>query len=67
MSRMSSQDTMTAPPLTEYEGVSDPDDMVVVYGIEGRHGLKATVVDAFGVYSDPALGAVLERIAILGK
>ena len=115
MSSMSSQDTMTAPPLTEYmsvagavdglgrrgfteglrvidgglrvvgtgeaigaedlvirevyrfEGVSDPDDMAVVYGIEGRHGLKATVVDAFGVYSDPALGAVLEKIAILGK
>jgi hypothetical protein len=41
--------------------------MAVVYGIEGRHGLKATVVDAFGVYSDPALGAVLEKIAILGK
>ena len=50
-----------------FEGVSDPDDMAVVYGIEGRRGLKATVVDAFGVYSDPALGALLERIAIQRK
>jgi hypothetical protein len=50
-----------------FEGVSDPDDMAVVYGIEGRCGLKATVVDAFGVYSDPALGALLERIAIQRK
>ena len=46
------------------EGVSDPDDMAIVYGIEGRRGLKATVVDAFGVYSDPALSALLERVAI---
>jgi len=47
-----------------FEGVSDPDDMAIVYGIEGRRGLKATVVDAFGVYSDPALSALLERVAI---
>jgi len=46
------------------EGVSDPDDMAIVYGIEGRRGLKATVVDAFGVYADPALSALLERVAI---
>ena len=46
------------------EGVSDPDDMAIVYGIEGRRGLKATVVDAFGVYSDPALSTLLERVAI---
>ena len=46
------------------EGVSDPDDMAIVYGIESRRGLKATVVDAFGVYSDPALSALLDRVAI---
>src|SRR5882724_7883532 len=96
---MASQDTMAAPPLTEYmsvagavdglgrrgfteglrvidgglraigtgetvrtedlvirevyrfEGVSDPDDM-------------ATVIDAFGVYSDPALSALMEKVTI---
>jgi hypothetical protein len=47
-----------------FEGVSDPDDMAIVYGIESRRGLKATVVDAFGVYSDPALSALLDRVAI---
>src|SRR6266850_6821530 len=40
-----------------FEGISDPGDMAIVYGIEGKDGLKATVVNAFGVYSDPALGA----------
>ena len=47
-----------------FEGISDPDDMAIVYGIEGRRGLKATVVDAFGVYSDPALSALVEKVAI---
>jgi hypothetical protein len=50
--------------LHRFEGVSDPDDMAIVYGIESRRGLKATVVDAFGVYSDPALSALLDRVAI---
>ena len=47
-----------------FEGMSDPDDMAIVYGIEGKGGLKATVVDAFGVYSDPALSALLQGVAI---
>jgi hypothetical protein len=47
-----------------FEGVSDPDDMAIVYGIEGAGGLKATVIDAFGVYSDPGLGALLQGVAI---
>jgi hypothetical protein len=47
-----------------FEGVSDPDDMAIVYGIEGRRGLKATVIDAFGVYSDPALSALMEKVTI---
>jgi hypothetical protein len=32
--------------------------------IEGRRGLKATVIDAFGVYSDPALSALMEKVTI---
>ena len=45
-----------------FEGISDPDDMAIVYGVEARNGLRGTVVDAFGVYSDPALGALLEHV-----
>jgi hypothetical protein len=50
--------------IYRFEGISDPDDMAIVYGIEGKGGLRATVVDAFGVYSDPALGAALQGVAI---
>ena len=47
-----------------FEGISDPDDMAIVYGIEGKGGLKATVIDAFGVYADPALSALLQGVAM---
>ena len=47
-----------------FEGVSDPDDMAIVYAIESRDGTRGTLVDAFGVYSNPAVTRVLERVPI---
>jgi hypothetical protein len=51
-----------------FEGVSDPDDMSIVYAIESRDGTRGTLVDAFGVYSSPSVTRVLERVPIrLGR
>jgi len=47
-----------------FEGISDPDDMAIVYGIESVTGLRGTLVDAYGVYADPALSAFLEDVKI---
>jgi hypothetical protein len=47
-----------------FEGVSDPDDMSIVYAIEARDGTRGTLVDAFGVYASPAVAAVLDRVRI---
>jgi hypothetical protein len=47
-----------------FEGVSDPDDMSIVYAIESRDGTRGTLVDAFGVYANPAVGAVLANVPI---
>lgn len=47
-----------------FEGVSDPDDMSIVYAIESRDGTRGTLVDAFGVYADPAVGTVLRNVPI---
>jgi hypothetical protein len=49
-----------------FEGVSDPDDMAIVYAIEGEGGARGTLVDAFGTYSDPTVTAFLDRVAIRG-
>src|SRR4030095_8934425 len=34
-----------------YEGVSDPDDMAILYALETHSGLRGTLTDAFGVYA----------------
>ena len=49
-----------------FEGVSDPDDMAIVYAIEGEGGVRGTLVDAFGTYSDPTVSAFLAEVPIRG-
>ena len=45
-----------------FEGISDPDDMAIVYALESRDGIRGTLTDAFGVYADPAISAAMSRI-----
>lgn len=45
-----------------FEGMSDPDDMSVLYAIESNDGTKGIIVDAFGTYADPELGDFLENV-----
>jgi hypothetical protein len=47
-----------------FEGVSDPDDMAVLYAIESTTGVRGTLADAFGVYADPATDAALRDVPI---
>jgi len=47
-----------------FEGVSDPDDMSILYAIEGRDGTRGTLADAFGVYADPVVGAALQDVPV---
>jgi hypothetical protein len=46
-----------------FEGVSDPDDMSIVYALETRSGVRGTLTDAFGVYADPRVGAFVRRVS----
>lgn len=61
--------TFNAPELAirayhRFEGVSDPEDMAIVYAIESLSGARGTLVDAFGVYADPAVGDFLAGVPI---
>jgi hypothetical protein len=49
-----------------FEGVSDPDDMSILYAIETRSGIRGTLVDAFGVYADPLVGDFMKRVPLHG-
>ena len=47
-----------------FEGVSDPDDMSVLYAIEAADGTRGTIADAFGPQANPDLGAFLGNVKI---
>lgn len=45
-----------------FEGISDPDDESIIYAIETNDGLRGTIADAYGVYSNPKLEAFMEKV-----
>jgi hypothetical protein len=45
-----------------FEGNSDPGDEAVVYAIESRSGLKGTLVNAFGVYSEALSDEMIKKL-----
>ena len=45
-----------------FEGISDPDDMSVIYAVESQSGIKGIIVDAFGTYAGAELGKFLEKV-----
>ena len=47
-----------------FEGVSNPDDMSVIYVLEASDGTRGVLVDAFGTYASPAVGALLDRMRV---
>lgn len=47
-----------------FEGFSDPGDMAIVYAIESVTGVRGTLVDAFGVYSNPAISEFVARVPV---
>lgn len=53
---------VTIPEYHRFEGVSDPDDMAILYAIVTRSGVRGTLADAFGVYSDPLVGAFVQEV-----
>lgn len=50
-----------------FEGISNPDDMSILYAIETCDGRKGTLVDAYGFYSDDDTGAFMNQIEISKK
>src|SRR5262245_41893569 len=47
-----------------FDAVPDPGDMAIVYAIESRSGVRGTLVDGCGVYSNPAISEFMARVAI---
>lgn len=50
-----------------FEGISDPEDMSVLYAIETTDGRKGTLIDAYGTYSDDDTGEFMKEVEIQKK
>lgn len=47
-----------------FEGITDPDDMSILYAIETCDGRKGTLIDAYGLYSDDDTGDFMKQVDI---
>jgi hypothetical protein len=45
-----------------FEGISDSDDMAVMYVVVTNDGLKGTIVDAFGLYANEDLLSFMNKV-----
>jgi hypothetical protein len=48
-----------------FEGMSNPDDNSVVYAIETEDGLKGTLTDAYGAYSQSLTPEMVAKLRII--
>jgi hypothetical protein len=50
-----------------FEGESYPGDMAILYVLETDTGLKGTLTDAYGIYSDERIDNFMREVENLGK
>ena len=50
-----------------FEGLTDPEDMSILYAIETSDGRKGTLVDAYGLYADDDTSAFMQEVEINKK
>jgi hypothetical protein len=50
-----------------FEGESDPADNAIMYVIETDDGLRGTLIDAYGPYSDVNVNAFMKQVEDLNK
>ncbi len=48
-----------------FEGMTNPDDNLVVYAVETEDGLRGTLLDAYGVYSESITPELVAKLNII--
>jgi len=57
-------DTFHVDEFHRFEGNTNPDDMSIVFAITCSDGIKGTLVDAYGAYSDPLNAEMIKKMKI---
>lgn len=47
-----------------FEGMSNPSDNSVLYAIQSTDGIKGTLVDAYGAYTDPLSAEMIKKLQV---
>lgn len=50
-----------------FEGISNPEDMSILYAIETSDGTKGTLIDAYGTYADEMIGELMKKVKDIHK
>jgi hypothetical protein len=58
---------MIAVDFFRFEGITDPEDMSILYAIETVDGKKGTLIDAYGLYADPEVSEFVKEMEIHKK
>ena len=49
--------------IHRFEGDTDPGDEMIVYAISSeKYSMKGVVINAYGMYSDPAISKIVEKL-----
>ena len=46
------------------KGDSDPSDNAIIYALTAKDGSKGTLLDSYGVYSDPQMAVLIGNISV---
>ena len=50
-----------------FEGLTNPEDMSILYAIETSDGRKGTLIDAYGLYADDDTSSFMQEVEIFKK
>jgi hypothetical protein len=50
-----------------FEGITDPEDMAILYVIETNDGTRGTLVDAYGTYADANINEFIKKVESIHK
>src|SRR5687768_7218348 len=50
-----------------FEGESNPDDSSILSAIETNAGIKGTLIDSYGAYSDPLINSFIQDVESIHK